>query len=192
VILEGIVTTVDSDGTVNLSPMGPIVDAAMERLVLRPYQSSRTYQNLKRDRQGVFHVTDDAELLVHAAVGKPDPMPQLRQAPGGGWIIANACRWYGFQVEQLDDSQDRTRIDCRVTASGVLRDFFGFNRAKHAVLEAAILATRVHLLPAEELQHEFARLRIPVDKTGGDAELRAFEFLNDYVTRRLAELPRAK
>ena len=34
------------------------------------------------------------------------------------------------------------------------REFFGFNRAKHAVLEAAILATRVELLPADEILSE--------------------------------------
>ena len=67
-ILEGIVTTISADGTVNISPMGPRVNEPLTRLILRPYQTSTTYQNLKRTGQGVLHVTDDVELLAQAAV----------------------------------------------------------------------------------------------------------------------------
>jgi hypothetical protein len=73
-----------------------------------------------------------------------------------------------------------------VVASGTLREFFGFNRAKHAVLEAAILATRTDFLPAAEILSEFARLRVAVDKTGGPAERRAFELLQTVTGDRLA------
>ena len=62
-----------------------------------------------------------------------------------------------------------------------MRDFFGFNRAKHAVLEATILATRLHLLPIEQVRSEFERLRSPVEKTAGPVELEAWRILNDYV-----------
>jgi uncharacterized protein len=64
-----------------------------------------------------------------------------------------------------------------------IRDFYGFNRAKHAVLEAAILATRVHLLAADEIRREFERLRVPVEKTAGPREREAFAFLQDYVSQ---------
>jgi hypothetical protein len=86
-------------------------------------------------------------------------------------------------VRRIDDSQPRTEIEAAVVASGRLRDFFGFNRAKHAVLEAAILATRLDLLPLEEIQAEFQRLRVPVAKTGGEAERRAFDYLERQVSR---------
>ena len=75
-ILEGIVTTVNVDATTNISPMGPLVDAAMTRIVLRPYQTSTTYQNLRRAGEGVLHVTDDVWLLVQAAVSQPQPTPR--------------------------------------------------------------------------------------------------------------------
>ena len=75
-ILEGIVTTVNVDGSVNISPMGPIVDdLRIERLVLRPYQTSVTCQNLLRTRQGVFHVTDDVEIIARAAVDRLEQLP---------------------------------------------------------------------------------------------------------------------
>ena len=64
-----------------------------------------------------------------------------------------------------------------------LRDFWGFNRAKHAVIEAAIFCTRLHFLPLDEVSHEFAKLRVIVDKTGGSPELEAFAFLEDHLHR---------
>jgi hypothetical protein len=181
-ILEGIMTTINEDSSVNVAPMGPIVDESMRELLLRPYQTSTTYRNLKRTGQGVFHVTDDVELLAHAAVGQmSSPPPMTRAAAVDGWILDGACRWYALRVRTLDDSQPRTEIVADVVDRGTLREFFGFNRAKHAVLEAAILATRIDFLPHEEIRAEFARLAIPVQKTAGPAERRAFEFLEQYV-----------
>jgi hypothetical protein len=187
-ILEGIMTTVNADETPNVSPMGPRVDVAMTSLLLRPYQTSTTYKNLKRTGEGVFHVTDNVELLAHAAVGKLDPLPELRAATAVcGFILADACRWYALRVKSLDDSRERTEIVCDVIDRGVQREFFGFNRAKHAVVEAAIVATRVKLLPASEIAAQMQPLAVIVEKTAGDAERRAFAFLETFIRYALAE-----
>ena len=69
-ILEGIVVTLDAAGQPNVAPMGPRVDRDISRLVLRPYQTAQTYRNLKATSCGVFHVTDDVELLARAAIGE--------------------------------------------------------------------------------------------------------------------------
>ena len=181
-ILEGIVTTANEDGGAHIAPMGPIVDERMRTLVLRPFRTSTTYENLKRTGRGVLHVTDDVELIAKAAVGPVEPMPPLTPLPaGGGWIIADACRWYAFEIRSRDDSQERSRLEAEVTGSGRLRDFFGFNRGKHAVIEAAILATRVSILSADDIREQFSRLAVLVEKTGGEQERRAFEFLRQYV-----------
>jgi hypothetical protein len=181
-IVEGIISTYNADGVVNISPMGPIVDDSLDRLWLRPFRTSTTFQNLKREGAGVFHITDDVELFAQAAVGQPDPLPRLVPAKRvRGAIIADACRWFAFEIELLDDSAERTSIVARVVDRGVIRDFLGFNRAKHAVIEAAILATRVHLIDVDELRIEFERLAVPIQKTGAAAECGAFEFLRNYV-----------
>jgi uncharacterized protein len=186
-ILEGLVTSLNADGSANLSPMGPRADRAITQLVLRPFQTSQTYQNLKRHGEGVFHITDDVELIARAAVGQLDGLPPLLAAPSiRGFILTDACRWFAFRVRQLDDQSERTTIVCDVVERGTLRDFLGFNRAKHAVLEAAILATRIGILPADQIQDEMQRLAIPIEKTAGDQERRAFAFLNAYIERELA------
>ncbi|HEY1785235.1 MAG TPA: DUF447 domain-containing protein, partial [Pirellulales bacterium] len=175
-ILEGLVSSTNADGSPHLAPMGPEATPAMDRLVLKPFQTSTTYQNLRRSGGGVFHVTDDVEQLARSAVGATDLGPRwLDHHPvEGGWILADACRWYAFRIRSVDDSAERVRMDAEVVERGRLRDFCGFNRAQHAVLEAAILATRVERLPADEIFAQLDRLRPLVEKTGGAAEERAW------------------
>jgi hypothetical protein len=155
--------------------------------VLRPYRTSKTYQNLLRTGEGVFHVTDDVLLLAQTAVGEPHPLPQLQATRAiAGMILTGACRWYAFRTVAIDDAEQRTVITAEVVDRGRLREFFGFNRAKHAVLEAAILATRIGLLPADEITAQFEKLRVLVEKTGGAQEHEAFQFLESHLRRTLA------
>ena len=181
-ILEGIVTTTSAAGEVNIAPMGPRVDQQMKSFTLRPFQTSQTFKNLKEHGEGVFHVVDDVMMLAQAAVGSIEPAPVLMMATKiRGYILQEACRFYEFTVLRLDDRHERAEIDVKVAATGKLHEFFGFNRAKHAVVEAAILATRVQLLPRQQLLNELVRLSVPVDKTGGSREREAFQFLSAYI-----------
>jgi uncharacterized protein len=185
VILEGIVTTLNDDATLNIAPMGPRVDpgTALARFELRPFRSSTTYHNLKTRGEGVFHVTDDVLLLAQTAIGlPPSPPPETRPADVvAGRIVLDCCRYYEFRVAELDDREERTTIVAETAAQGRLRDFFGFNRARHAVLEAAIMATRTDFLPLDEMLADFRKLAVLVDKTGGPRERAAFMLLHRHV-----------
>jgi hypothetical protein len=177
-ILEGLVTTLDPDGSPHLAPMGPRVEGDFTRLVLRPFPTSHTYQNLLRDGQGVLHVTDDSLLLARAAIGAVEPFPAVMSAERiRGFVLVDSCRHFEFVVKSVDDSTERVTIVAEVVHAGRGRDWFGFNRAKHAVVEAAILATRFHILPLGEIAAEFKKLRVIVDKTGGPDERAALELL---------------
>ncbi|NDH93883.1 MAG: DUF447 family protein [Planctomycetia bacterium] len=78
----------------------------------------------------------------------------------------------------LDDtSSQRARLSAEVVASHSHRPFRGFNRAAHAVVEAAILFSRLHLLGAAEVQRQLTLLRPLIDKTASDREHRAFELI---------------
>jgi hypothetical protein len=183
-IIEGIVTTLDPAGVINVAPMGPRVDESMTRLVLRPFRTARTYANLKARGEGVFHVTDDVLLLARAAVSDLETLPPLFPARRvAGQVLSGACRYYEFRIVSCDERTERVSFEAEVVHSGTLRDFFGFNRAKHAVVEAAILATRTSFLPADEIAAEFTRLAPLVEKTGGEREREAFAFLQEFVRR---------
>lgn len=183
-ILEGIVTTISPAGTLNIAPMGPIVDERMQRIVLRPFNTADTYRNLKAHGEGVLHVTDDVLLLAKAALGPVEPPPDVDRATAIlGYVLRDACRWYEFIVRKIDDREERVTIEAETVHSGRGRDFFGFNRAKHAVLEAAILATRTAFLPLDDIAAEFRKLAVIVKKTGGPQEHQAFELLERHLER---------
>ena len=102
-----------------------------------------------------------------------------------GGSSLDACRYYEFRVIELDDRDERTTIAAETVAEGRLRDFFGFNRAKHAVVEAAILATRTRVPPdREDPRRSTGSWRVLVEKTGGPAEREAFALLTDHVQAR--------
>ncbi|GAA5510820.1 DUF447 domain-containing protein [Novipirellula caenicola] len=202
-ILESIVTTASSDGQINIAPMGPIVseslahgDAVGESILLRPFNSSRTYQNLMQSRRAVVHVTDNVDLFAQTAVGSLGDQAAIRQwvrphdltptTDAPYWILRDCHRWFAVEVETIEDHDPRAEMNGRVVASGIVRPFFGFNRGKFAVIEAAILATRTHMIGKDEIESELRRLQILVDKTGGAAEHAAFEFLKQAISQRYA------
>ncbi len=187
-ILEGLITTLDAAGALNLSPMGPIVDREQTEFLFRPFQTSRTYANLKREGAGVFHVVDNVLLLSKAAIGQIDSLPATFPAESiQGQILKDACRWFELEVLEVDDSQERTRIRTQVVNSGRNRDFWGFNRAKHAVIELAVLATRLFMTDREEVEREVKRLSVLIEKTAGEEEREAFELLREYIANYDAE-----
>ena len=190
-ILEGVVTTVAADGAVNVAPMGPHVEGeTFDRFLLKPFRTAQTYRNLKAHGEGVLHVTDDVLLLARAAVGAlPSPPPLFPAERVRGWVLRDACRWFEFRVTRCDDAAERVTLEAEVVHAGRLRDFFGFNRAKHAVVEAAILATRTDFLPLDEIEAEYRKLAVIVDKTGGEQEHEAFRFLSDYVAEAIGQRP---
>jgi len=178
-ILEGIVTTLDPGGTLNVAPMGPKLGPDPRRFLLRPYKTSTTYRNLKAHGEGVLHVTDDVLLLARAAIGiLPEP-PTRPASVVRGRILEATGRHHEFQVVELDDRSDRTSILVESVAQGRQGDLFGLNRAKHAVVEAAIMATRLDFLPIAEVLATYRQLAVLVEKTGGPDERLAFGLLVD-------------
>ena len=187
-ILEGVVTTVSPAGQVNVAPMGPrLLDdpyGDVRRFMLRPFRTAQTCANLLAHGEGVLHVTDDVLLLAKAALGELNPPPPMQPAVGvRGWVLSNACRWYEFRETACDDRSERVQFEAEVVHAGRRRDFLGFNRAMYAVVEAAILATRIRILPRDEIEAEFRKLAVLVEKTGGPREREAFAFLEEYLLK---------
>jgi len=189
-IIEGILTTRNEDGTTNVAPMGPIVRPDWTEFVFRPFPTSVTYHNLKRTGQGVFHVTDDVRLIVEAALDLPSPEREFQPASRvEGEVLAQTCRWYEVEVQSIDESGQRPRMAARVVAEGRIRDFCGFNRAKHAIVEATILATRLHLLTRGEVDRQIAMLGVTVEKTASPEDAEVFEIVRRFVREHVPPTP---
>jgi uncharacterized protein len=181
VIIETIVTSMAADGSINFAPMG--VEWGEEIIVLKPFLETTTFRNLRESRAAVVNLTDDVMLFAQGAISSPQ-FPWRPAAVVRGAVLEAACSWREIEVASIDDAPPRSRIEGRVVHTGLTREFLGFNRARHAVLEAAILATRTHLIPAEQVREEYARLQVVVDKTAGPREREAMAFLTDYVQSR--------
>jgi uncharacterized protein len=181
VIIETIVTTLDPTGSINFAPMG--VEWGEEIIVLKPFLETTTFRNLSATGVAVVNLTDDIMLFAQGAISSPQ-FPATPAAVVQGVVLDAACSWRELRVVTLDATPPRSRIEAQVVHRGTKREFLGFNRARHAVLEAAILATRTHLLPAEQIREEYARLQVIVDKTAGPREQEAMDLLTQYVRSR--------
>ena len=177
-IVETIVTTIAADGTVNFAPMG--VEWGDDAIVLKPFLETSTYRNVVASRVAVVNLTDDVRVFARAAISNP----QYQTGPAAvvrGVVLADCCSWRELEVRAIDSTPPRSRIEMAVVHRGTRREFIGFNRARQAVLEAAIYATRLHLLPRTFIDSEMARLQVIVDKTAGPQELEAMELLTEHI-----------
>jgi hypothetical protein len=186
-IVEGILTSLDEHGVLNVAPMGPIIEGDFRSLLLRPFQPSRSYRNLAATRRGVFHVVDEVDLIARIVTEELDLVPETEPAIRiDGRILKNCCRWFELEIESIDSRSARSEMTARVVHRGEIRPFFGFNRARHAVIETAILATRLHLIPHAQIVSAMEFLEPAVRKTGEIAELQAFERLQKFITERIS------
>ncbi|MBA3496078.1 MAG: DUF447 family protein [Gemmatimonadales bacterium] len=180
-IIESILTSMAPDGTINFAPMG--VEWNETTIVLKPFLETTTFRNVRDTRAAIVNLTDDAMLFAQGAISSPQ-FPWVPATVVRGAVLEAATSWRELEIVAIDDTPPRSRIEARVVHQGIRREFLGFNRARHAVLEAAILATRTHLLPADDIRAEYARLQVVVDKTAGPREREAMDMLTGYVRSR--------
>jgi len=174
-IIETVVTTINPDGSVNCGAMG--VEWGEQRIVVKPYRGTRTLRNLRATGAAVVNLTDDILLFCQAALGDPHP-PTRPAARVAGAVLEDACSWREVRVDAVVEGE-RARVETLVVGRGSGREFIGFNRACHAVLEASILASRVRMVG--DIREELGRLQVLVDKTGGPREHEAMEYVRSVV-----------
>jgi hypothetical protein len=126
------------------------------------------------------NLIDDVRVFARAAIANPS-YPVVPASVVRGVVLEAACSWRELRVRSIDSTPPRSRIETEVVHHGFRREFIGFNRARHAVLETAIYATRVHMLARDFLEAELARLQVIVDKTAGSAEHEAMALLAEYI-----------
>jgi uncharacterized protein len=184
-LIETVVTTTGRDGVVNCAAMG--VRWGEEELVFWPFDTTRTLRNLRVHGEAVVHLTDDVLLFVEAALGHPRPSMRPAAAIDGS-VIEDTNAWREVIVTEITPSPGelpRSMVRARVVASGTgTREPLGLCRARHAAVEASILASRLRWLGAEHVLGELARLQELVDKTAGARERAAMDYVRRYVTGR--------
>ena len=178
-------TTRGRDGGVNCAAMG--VRWGTGEVVFWPFDGTRTLRNLRFRGEAVAHLTDDALLFVQAALGHPHPATRPAEATAGA-VIEQCSAWRELVVTEIaatEQALPRSRVTARVVASGSgAQPPMGMCRARHAAVEASIVASRLRWLGAERVGAELDRLQELVDKTAGPREREAMAFVRGYVAQR--------
>ncbi|MBI4757956.1 MAG: DUF447 family protein [Chloroflexi bacterium] len=183
-IIETIFSTLDASGRPNFAPMGVLWGE--EEVIVRPFRSTHTCRNLLATGYGVANVTDDVLAFVQSALDDV-VLPHFPAISVPGVVFQGACYWRELAVVAAAETAERAEVRCRVVGRGWQRDFLGFCRARSAVIEATILATRLHLHDRETVLEELRRYGKIVRKTGNDAERVAFERVAEFVRRWLSD-----
>lgn len=182
-IRETIITTVDANGKVHIAPLGII--AERDGWIIAPFRPSVTLDNLAAVPFAVASYTDDVRIFAGCLTGRKDwptvpvegfPVPRLAAA------LAHTV----LRVESIADDGVRPRHFCRIVQEETHAPFTGLNRARAAVLELAILVSRLGMLPSEKIEAEIAYLSIAIEKTAGPEEKEAWGWLMRKVTDHLA------
>lgn len=177
-IYETVVVTQDRDGNSNIAPLG--VREEGEFLVLAPFRPSTTLQNLSTTGEAVVNMTDDVAVIAGCLTGRKEwPLVPVTHVCGAR--LSNALAHVECRVDHVEEDDKRPRFFCRRVHEQTHAPFKGFNRAQAAVLELAILTSRLHMLPQDKIDREIEYLQIAIDKTAGERERMAWGWLQERV-----------
>lgn len=184
-IYETIVTTVNTQGEVHTTPFGVRMQDGL--VIISPYKPSTTLENILSTQTAVLSLTDDVRVFAGALTGRK------------AWNLIAAEKVHGFRLEdtlahkelkliKVEDDELRPQLFLQVVHEAQHAPFQGFNRAQAAVIELAVLVSRLKRLPMEKIQQEMDYLRIAIEKTAGERELEAWSWLTEAVGNHQAAL----
>lgn len=177
-IFETVVSTLSPAGTLHLAPMGVRYEGEGEdaRVVLMPFKPSKTLDNILATRCAVLNLTDDVRVFAGCVTGRRE-WPTLALEGFNGRRLQDALAHVELTLSGDRDDALRPTLHMRRGREGVHRAFPGFNRAQAAVIEGAVLVSRLGMLPREKVETEMDYLQIAIDKTAGPRELEAWDWL---------------
>ncbi|WP_332673991.1 DUF447 domain-containing protein [Aromatoleum sp.] len=179
-VYETLVTTLDADGRVHFAPMG--ARYAGDEVVLMPFRPSATLNNILASGHAVLNLTTNVRVFAGCVTGRRD-WPTLPAERILGRRLAVALAHVELRLLRCDDDPQRPVLHLARVWERSHAPFQGFNRAQAAVIEGAVLISRLRLLPAEKIDEEMAYLQIAIDKTAGPSEREAWSWLRAAVAR---------
>jgi hypothetical protein len=183
-IYETVITTVNADGSPHIAPFG--IRERDGTIIIAPFRPSASLDNLLRTERAVVNLTDDVRVFAGALTGRRD-WPVRRAEKIEGFVLDAALAHRELELVDIKEDAVRPELSFRVAHEAMHSAFRGFNRAQAAVLEAAVLVSRLHMLPPEKIAAEIAYLTIAIDKTAGDRERQAWGWLLERIENYNAE-----
>ena len=187
-IFETVLTTVDAAGTPHVAPMGVRYRARADGrpgVVLMPFKPSTTHDNIVETGCAVLNIVTDTRVFASCVTGRRDPA-LLRLLPAvqiTGQRLVCALRHIELRLAERQDDAQRPVLLMAVVHAVDHAPFIGLNRAQAAVIEGAVLVSRLHLLAPDKVEREMAYLQIAIDKTASATEHEAWRWLCQAVAR---------
>jgi uncharacterized protein len=173
-IQEVIVTSRSPQGENQIAPMGIVWRE--EVVEIAPFRPSRTLENILAGECAVINYCDDVRVFAGSLTGRYDwPLVEAEQISAPR--LSNTLAHCEVQLLRVEEESIRPRLICKPVYEANHRPFQGFNRAQSAVLELAILVSRLGRLPVEKIENEIAYLTIAIEKTAGEREQEAWSWL---------------
>lgn len=177
-IRETIVSTADDAGRVHLAPIGIIADDG--GWIIAPFHPSTTLNNLRTVPFAAANFTDDVRVFAGCLTGRSRwPTAPCAEIPVSR--LADTLAHVELAVTRITEDELRPRFYCRVLRTVAHAPFKGFNRGQAAVIEAAILVSRLGILPRDKVEGEMAYLQAAITKTASSAEEEAWDWLKQAV-----------
>lgn len=177
-IREAVITTSNADGSPHFTPLG--FRQRGESVLLAPFHPSRTLENLRARGVAVLNFTDDVQVFAGCLTGRRDWPTAASTRLAVPRLEAALAHWE-LEVVTLHDDVERPVFDCRIVAAANHRAFTGYNRAQAAVIEAAVLVSRLDRLSSSDVIEALRGLRVAIDKTAGPRERQAWQWLCDAI-----------
>ncbi len=177
-IQETIITSIGNNGYVHLSPMGVHIEG--KHFVIMPFKPSTTLEHMLTSRTAVMNHTDDVRIFAGCLTGRRD-WPLVDTTHITCKRLADCLAHQELELIDIEHDEQRPRLICTLVHQQNHQPFQGFNRAQHAVIEAAILISRLSMLPWDKVSNELDYLQIAIDKCAGDRELEAWGWLMETV-----------
>lgn len=184
-IYETIISTVDVAGLVHVTPFG--IRWQEDLVVISPFKPSTTLNNILATEYAVMNLTDDVRVFAAALTGR-HAWSVVAADKISGFRLADALTHKELKLVQVDDDAQRPQLYFEVVYECLHRPFQGFNRAQAAVIELAVLVSRLKRLPMEKIEQELDYLAIAIEKTAGPRELEAWSWLLEAVTNHRAAM----
>ena len=184
-IFEAMISTINGSGEAHVTPFGVRWDGDL--IVIAPYKPSTTLQNILATEHAVLNLCDDVRMFAGALTGRqPWQLVVADQVPG--YRLADVLTHKELTLVRVEDDLVRPQLFLKVVRECQHKPFQGFNRAQAAVIELAVLVSRLKRLPMEKIKQEMAYLQIAIDKTAGLHELEAWQWLAEAVSNHEAML----
>ena len=188
-IIETIISTINTKGDVNFAPFG--IKKRKNFVFISPYIPSKTLENLKKSGTAVINYIDDAKYFVDCLTGNKR-FKKLESVKFKGFFLADSLYHEEVKVVSVKNHKIRPTFKCEIVGEFIHKKYSGHNRARSAILEACILASRLNMIREENIRDELNYLEIIIDKTAGKRERSSWFKIKKFIEKYFDESKKKK